>query len=114
MRGGRPAPTCGLPPETPLRSIDIPDPTPAVVLPETGLTELFGIADENLRAIEEAFGVRLAARGNEISVVGEGEAETVALRVGPKGVSRKNSESDAFGSSLMMRMAVATSLPRSG
>ena len=45
------------------------------MLPETGLTELFGIADENLRAIEEAFGVRLAARGNEISVVGEGEAE---------------------------------------
>ncbi len=40
------------------------------------MTELFGIADENLRAIEEAFGVRLAARGNEISVVGEGEAES--------------------------------------
>jgi phosphate starvation-inducible PhoH-like protein len=42
------------------------------------LTELFGIADENLRAIEQAFGVRLAARGNEISVVGEGEPETAA------------------------------------
>jgi phosphate starvation-inducible PhoH-like protein len=53
----------------------IPDPTPALILPETGLTELFGIADENLRAIEEAFGVRLAARGNEISVVGEGAPE---------------------------------------
>jgi phosphate starvation-inducible protein PhoH and related proteins len=45
------------------------------------LTELFGIADENLRAIEEAFGVRLAARGNEISVVGEGEAESSARRL---------------------------------
>jgi phosphate starvation-inducible PhoH-like protein len=73
-RAGHPA----KPPEISFRSDAIPDPTPAVVLPETGLTELFGIADENLRAIEEAFGVRLAARGNEISVVGDGEAEASA------------------------------------
>jgi len=52
-----------------------------VTLPETGLNELFGIADENLRAIEEAFGVRLAARGNEIQVVGEGAAEDAARRL---------------------------------
>jgi phosphate starvation-inducible protein PhoH and related proteins len=52
-----------------------------VTLPETGLNELFGIADENLRAIEEAFGVRLAARGNEIHVVGEGAAEDSARRL---------------------------------
>ena len=45
------------------------------------MTELFGIADENLRAIEEAFGIRLASRGNEISVVGEGEAEDTARRL---------------------------------
>jgi phosphate starvation-inducible PhoH-like protein len=45
------------------------------------LTALFGIADENLRAIEEAFGVRLAARGNEISVVGEGPAQDAARRL---------------------------------
>ena len=51
-----------------------------MTLPETGLNELFGIADENLRAIEEAFGVRLAARGNEIQVVGEGAAEDAARR----------------------------------
>jgi phosphate starvation-inducible protein PhoH len=48
----------------------IPDNNQAVTLPETGLTALFGIADENLRAIEEAFRVRLQARGSEISVVG--------------------------------------------
>jgi hypothetical protein len=41
-------------------------------------------------------------------------AETVALRVGPNGVSRKNSVREAFGSSLTMRIAVATSLERSG
>ena len=45
------------------------------------MNELFGIADENLRAIEEAFGVRLAARGNEISVVGEGPSEDAARRL---------------------------------
>ena len=52
-----------------------------MTLPETGLNELFGIADENLRAIEEAFEVRLAARGNEIQVVGEGSAENAARRL---------------------------------
>ena len=45
------------------------------------MTALFGIADENLRAIEEAFGVRLAARGNEISVVGAGAGEDAARRL---------------------------------
>ncbi|HEV8117021.1 MAG TPA: PhoH family protein [Thermoanaerobaculia bacterium] len=45
------------------------------------MTALFGIADENLRAIEEAFGVRLAARGNEISVKGEGEGEETARKL---------------------------------
>ena len=45
------------------------------------MTALFGIADENLRAIEESFSVRLAARGNEISVVGEGPGEDTARRL---------------------------------
>jgi phosphate starvation-inducible PhoH-like protein len=45
------------------------------------LTALFGIADENLRAIEEAFGVRLASRGNEVSVIGEGAGEDRARRL---------------------------------
>jgi len=45
------------------------------------LTELFGIADENLRAIEEAFGVRLASRGNEVTVLGEGESQDTVRRL---------------------------------
>ena len=48
-----------------------------MILPDAGVNALFGIADENLRAIEDAFGVRLASRGNEISVVGEGEPQTI-------------------------------------
>ena len=59
----------------------ISDPSHAVTLPENGLTALFGIADENLRAIETAFHVRLQSRGNDISVVGEGEAEDAARRL---------------------------------
>ncbi|HEY6064651.1 MAG TPA: PhoH family protein [Thermoanaerobaculia bacterium] len=45
------------------------------------MNALFGIADENLRAIEESFGVRLASRGNEISVIGEGDAQTLVRRL---------------------------------
>ena len=52
-----------------------------MILPEAGATALFGIADENLRAIEDSFGVRLASRGNEVSVVGEGEAQEIARRL---------------------------------
>jgi phosphate starvation-inducible PhoH-like protein len=45
---------------------------------EAGLSSLFGRLDENLRAIEEAFGVKLIARGADISVVGPGsEVEVV-------------------------------------
>ncbi len=52
-----------------------------MTVPESGLTDFFGIADENLRAIEDAFGVHLSARGNEISVVGEGPAEDTVRRL---------------------------------
>ena len=52
-----------------------------MILPDTGLTALFGIADENLRAIEDAFRVRLQSRGSEISVMGEGPAEDAARRL---------------------------------
>ena len=38
------------------------------------VTTLFGVHDENLRIIEEAFGVRISARGSEIFVQGEPEA----------------------------------------
>jgi phosphate starvation-inducible PhoH-like protein len=60
----------------------ISEPSHAVTLPETGLTALFGIADENLRAIENAFGVRLQSRGSEIAVVGgEATAQDAARRL---------------------------------
>jgi phosphate starvation-inducible PhoH-like protein len=42
---------------------------------------LFGRLDENLRAIEEAFGVRLKARGTEISVAGDGPMVPVVQRM---------------------------------
>ncbi|MFN2441801.1 MAG: PhoH family protein [Thermoanaerobaculia bacterium] len=38
------------------------------------VTTLFGIHDENLRIIEEAFGVRISARGSEIFVQGDADA----------------------------------------
>ncbi len=59
----------------------IPDQNHAITLPETGLAALFGIADENLRAIEDAFRVHLQARGSEIAVLGEGPAEDQARRL---------------------------------
>jgi phosphate starvation-inducible PhoH-like protein len=44
-------------------------------------TTLFGIHDENLRIIEDAFKVRIAARGSEISVQGDDEAVATAEKV---------------------------------
>ena len=44
---------------------------PELNLAEEGLELLFGTRDENLRRIEAAFGVELAARGSHISVEGE-------------------------------------------
>ncbi len=41
-----------------------------VTLPEEGLETLFGTHDENLRRMERAFGVELAARGGELSISG--------------------------------------------
>ncbi len=38
---------------------------------EQGLETLFGVQDENLRRIERAFGVSIAARGSEIKVTGD-------------------------------------------
>jgi phosphate starvation-inducible PhoH-like protein len=48
----------------------------AVALPQGGGDQLFGIRDENLRKIEEAFSVRLSARGEEVRI--QGEAANVA------------------------------------
>jgi phosphate starvation-inducible PhoH-like protein len=49
-----------------------------LTLAEEGLETLFGTHDENLKRIERAFGVELAARGNEVQVSGEPEATRVA------------------------------------
>jgi phosphate starvation-inducible PhoH-like protein len=47
---------------------------PELNLAEEGLELLFGTRDENLRRIETAFGVELAARGSHVSVDGEAGA----------------------------------------
>ena len=53
----------------------------SVSIPEAGISALFGRLDENLRAIEESFGVKLKARGTEISVVGDGPQVPVVQRM---------------------------------
>jgi phosphate starvation-inducible PhoH-like protein len=50
-----------------------------VTLPEEGIEVLFGTHDENLRRMERAFGVELAARGNELTISGSPEG-TQAVR----------------------------------
>ncbi len=47
-----------------------------LTLAEEGLEALFGTHDQNLKHIEREFGVRLSARGNELTI--DGEAEPVA------------------------------------
>lgn len=51
--------------------------TTRLTLAEEGLESIFGTHDANLKRIERAFGVQLAARGREIAV--EGEETAVAL-----------------------------------
>ena len=49
-----------------------------LTLAEEGLESLFGAHDQNLKRIERAFGVVLAARGNELAIEGEPDrVETV-------------------------------------
>ncbi len=54
---------------------------PELNLAEEGLELLFGTRDENLRRIETAFGVELAARGSHVSVEGEPGAVQAASRL---------------------------------
>ncbi len=54
---------------------------PELNLAEEGLELLFGTHDENLRRIEAAFGVELAARGSHLSVDGEAGAVQSASRL---------------------------------
>src|SRR3989442_667498 len=46
-----------------------------VALPEEVLIDVFGHHDENLRAIEKDVGVRVSARGTEVTVQGDPEVE---------------------------------------
>ena len=57
-----------------------PDAIP-LTLPEAGLGALFGVHDENLRLLEDAFGVEIAARGREVSVSGDPDGTALAARL---------------------------------
>ncbi|MEE8525343.1 MAG: PhoH family protein [Thermoanaerobaculia bacterium] len=46
-----------------------------------GLEALFGTRDQNLKHIERAFGVKLSARGNELSIDGDSEAVAAVERL---------------------------------
>jgi phosphate starvation-inducible PhoH-like protein len=52
-----------------------------ISLPEDGLQTLLGNCDENLRYLEEEFGVRLTARGGEFTVEGNQDAERLVARL---------------------------------
>ncbi len=52
-----------------------------VALPEEVLIDVFGQHDENLRAIEKDLGVRVSARGTEVTVQGESEKEALAANL---------------------------------
>ncbi len=52
-----------------------------LTLGEQGLETLFGIQDENLRRMERAFGVSIAARGSELKISGESPGLETAERL---------------------------------
>jgi phosphate starvation-inducible PhoH-like protein len=52
-----------------------------VTLDEEGLDTLFGTQDENLRRIEGTFHVTIAARGNELQILGDPERVAVVERL---------------------------------
>jgi len=49
-----------------------------LTLAEEGIDLLFGTRDENLKRIEAAFGVQVAARGNQVFIEGEEVAASTA------------------------------------
>jgi len=54
-----------------------------LTLAEEGIDQLFGTRDENLRRIESAFGVTVAARGNQLLLDGEpGAVEAASSLIG--------------------------------
>ena len=52
-----------------------------VALPEEFLIDVFGHYDENLKAIEKDLGVRVSARGAEVTVQGDPEREALATNL---------------------------------
>jgi phosphate starvation-inducible PhoH-like protein len=52
-----------------------------LTLSESNVERLFGTRDENLRYLEERLGVRVSARGTEISVSGDEESEQIVTRL---------------------------------
>src|SRR5258706_11238831 len=52
-----------------------------VALPEEVLAEVFGHYDENLKSIEKDLGVRVSARGTEVTVQGDPEKEALAANL---------------------------------
>ena len=50
-----------------------------LTLPDEGLETLFGTQDENLRRVERAFKVSLAARGSELRISGEDPQQVAAV-----------------------------------
>ena len=49
-----------------------------LAIPEEVLADVFGHIDDNLRTIEKELGVRLSARGGEITIQGDPEREALA------------------------------------
>jgi phosphate starvation-inducible PhoH-like protein len=52
-----------------------------VTLPEEVLVDVFGHYDENLKTIEKDLGVRVSARGTEVTVQGDPEKEALAANL---------------------------------
>ncbi len=52
-----------------------------LTLSESNVERLFGTRDENLRYLEERLGVRVNARGSEISVSGDEDSERIVTRL---------------------------------
>src|SRR5260370_10061148 len=71
-RPGEPAAVAGIAPMPQMAQL---------TLDEEGLDTLFGTQDENLRRIERTFDVTVAARGNELQILGEPERVAVVERL---------------------------------
>ena len=52
-----------------------------ISLPEETLADVFGHYDDNLKILERELGVRLAARGGEITIQGDAEREALAANL---------------------------------